>query len=162
MGGSLGAGNATPAAEFNVYFDPEAARVVFGSGLPITMVGLEVGRQASAGPEEIERMRALGGRLASAAVDVLSSYAKFYESATGKNAPPLFDAVAAAAVVEPGILTTSKVRVEVEVEGEHTRGATVCDLKGQWDRTPNADVGRELDVPAFWEVLLRSLGPGSS
>lgn len=158
MGGSVGAGNATPAAEFNVYFDPEAARIVFGSGLPITMVGLEVGRAAAARPEEIERLRFSGGAAADVAAKVLTSYANLYESATGKNAPPLFDAVAAAAVVEPGILATSSIRIEVECAGEHTLGETVCDLEGRWERPPNADVGLELDVPAFFAVLHRSLG----
>lgn len=156
MGGSVGPGNVTPAAEFNVYVDPEAARKVFESGLPITMCGLEVGRQATAGPEEIEELRSLG-RAGELTAGIALSYAGFYERATGKNSPPLFDVVAVAAVVEPEIMKTSSVRVEIECGGEHTRGETVCDLRGVWDRPPNAEVGLELDEATFFDILYRSL-----
>jgi pyrimidine-specific ribonucleoside hydrolase len=78
MGGSVGLGNATPAAEFNIYVDPEAARVVFESGLPITMVGLEAGRKAAFGPEEVEHLRSLG-RLGNVTADIVASYAGLYK-----------------------------------------------------------------------------------
>lgn len=160
MGGSVGLGNATPAAEFNIYVDPEAARVVFESGLPITMVGLEAGRKAALGPEEIEHLRSLGW-LGNVTADILTSYAGLYKKVTGKCAPPLYDAVAVAAVVEPEILEKRSMRVEIECKGEFTHGETVCDLRGVWKKPANAEVTLDLDKPAFFEILQRSLKESS-
>ena len=104
MGGSIGLGNTTPAAEFNIYVDPEAAREVFGS-----------------------------------------------------DAPPLHDPVAVAAVLEPGPLKTRSMRVDIECESELTRGETVCDYYGVTGEPPNAEVGVELDMEGFFELLYRTL-----
>ncbi len=157
MGGSMGLGNTTPAAEFNVYVDPEAARIVFESGLPITMVGLDVTHEAGAGPEAIERLRALGP-VGEVAAELVTFFAGTYRKVYGSDAPPIHDAVAVAAVVEPGILKTRPMRVEIECESQLTRGETICDLHGIWSRPPNAEVALELDREAFFEVLYRSLG----
>jgi inosine-uridine nucleoside N-ribohydrolase len=156
MGGSMGLGNTTPAAEFNIYVDPEAARTVFRSGLPITMVGLDVTRRASAGPEEVRRLRTLG-RVGEVAAEFVTFFPETYRRTYGFNAPPIHDAVAVAAVVEPGIMETRPMRVEIECESELTRGETVCDLKGVWGKPPNAEVGVGLDRVAFFEILYRSL-----
>ncbi|MCA1688163.1 MAG: nucleoside hydrolase [Actinobacteria bacterium] len=157
MGGSIGLGNTTPAAEFNVYVDPEAAREVFESGLPITMSGLDVTHQARAGRAERERLRSLG-RTGVVAAELLEFFAGTYERIFGFDAPPLHDAVAVAAVLEPGLLTTRPMRVEVECESELTRGETVCDFYGVTGEPPNAEVGVELDREGFFELLYRTLG----
>src|ERR671917_646319 len=96
MGGSIGLGNTTPAAEFNIYVDPEAAREVFESGLPITMSGLDVTHQARAGPEERENLRSLGP-IGTVVAELLEYFASTYEGVFGFDAPPLHDAVAVAA-----------------------------------------------------------------
>jgi len=157
MGGSIGLGNTTPAAEFNVYVDPEAAREVFESGLPITMSGLDVTHQASVGPEERERRRSLG-RIGGVAAELLEFFATTYERISGCDAPPLHDPVALAAVVEPTVLETRPMRVDVECEGELTRGETVCDFYGVTGKPPNAEVGVRLDREGFFDLLYRSLG----
>ena len=157
MGGSIGLGNTTPAAEFNVYVDPEAAREVFESGLPITMSGLDVTHQAGVGPEERERLRSLG-RIGGVVAELMEFFAATYERIYGFDAPPLHDPVAVAAVLEPELLKTRPMRVDVECEGELTRGETVCDFYGVTGRPPNARVGVELDRDAFFEVLYRALG----
>ncbi len=157
MGGSIGPGNVTPAAEFNVYVDPEAARVVFESGLPTTMVGLDVTREATAGPEELERLRSLGRAGEVAAGLATYYYARAYRRTYGLAAPPIHDAVAVAAVVEPAILQTRSMRVDVECEGVLTRGETVCDVYGVTGGSPNAEVAVGLDREAFFEILFRSL-----
>src|SRR5919202_4822495 len=151
MGGSMGLGNTTPAAEFNIYVDPEAARVVFGSGLPITMVGLDVTREAAARPEEIRHLRTLG-RLGEVAAELATFSTGTYRSVYRFAAPPIHDAVAVAAVAEPGILETRPMRVEIECEGELTRGETVCDLNDVWGKPPNAEVGVGVNRAAFFEV----------
>jgi len=157
MGGSIGLGNTTPAAEFNVYVDPEAAREVFESGLPITMSGLDVTHQAGVGPEERERLRSLG-RIGGVVAELMEFFAATYERIYGFDAPPLHDPVAVAAVLEPELLKTRPMRVDVECEGELTRGETVCDFYGVTGRPPNARVGVELDRDTFFEVLYRALG----
>ncbi len=156
MGGSMGLGNTTPAAEFNIYVDPEAARVVFGSGLPITMVGLDITHQAGAGPERRERLRK-AGRVGEVVAELLEFFAGTYKGVFGFDAPPVHDAVAVAAVVEPEILKTCPMRVDIECESELTRGETVCDFYGILDKPPNAEVGVSLDSEAFFEILHRAL-----
>lgn len=156
MGGSMGLGNTTPAAEFNVYVDPEAARIVFESGLPVTMVGLDVTHEAAAGAEEVRRLRALG-RVGEVAAELVTFFTDTYRRVYGFGAPPIHDAVAVAAVVEPAILETRPMRVEIECQSELTRGETVCDLYGVWGKLPNAEVGVSLERAAFFEVLYRSL-----
>jgi inosine-uridine nucleoside N-ribohydrolase len=156
MGGSIGLGNTTPAAEFNVYVDPEAASVVFESGLPITMSGLDVTHQAGVGPKERERLRALG-RIGGVVAELMEFFAATYERVYGFDAPPLHDPVALAAVLEPHLLETRLMRVDVECESHLTRGETVCDFYGVTGKTPNAEVGVELDQEAFFDHLYRSL-----
>ena len=156
MGGSMGLGNTTPAAEFNIYVDPEAARGVFESGLPITMVGLDVTHQAGAGPEERERLRATG-RVGGVVAGFLDFFASAYERSFGFDSPPLHDPVAVAAVVDPTLLETRPMRVDVECESDLTRGETVCDFHGVTGKRPNAEVGVELDREGFFELLYGAL-----
>jgi inosine-uridine nucleoside N-ribohydrolase len=156
MGGSMGLGNTTPAAEFNVYVDPEAAREVFESGLPITMSGLDVTHQAGAGPEERERLRATG-RVGGVVADFLDFFAATYERTFGFDSPPLHDPVAVAAVMEPDLLKTRLMRVDVECDSDLTRGETVCDFHGVTGKSPNAEVGVELDREHFFELLYDAL-----
>jgi inosine-uridine nucleoside N-ribohydrolase len=157
MGGSIGLGNTTPAAEFNIYVDPEAAREVFESGLPITMSGLDVTHQARAGPEERENLRSLGP-IGTVVAELLEFFAATYERVYGFGAPPLHDAVAVAKVMEPGVLKTRPMRVDVECESELTRGETVCDFYGVGGKPPNAEVGVELDRERFFNLLYEVLG----
>ena len=157
MGGSVGPGNTTPAAEFNIYVDPEAACIVFGSGLPVTMVGLDVTREATAGPEEVRCLRNLG-RVGEVAAELVTVCAGKYRRVCRSGGLPIHDAVAVAAVVEPETIKTRSMRVEIECQSELTRGETVCDVNGVWDKTPNAEVGLESDRAVFFEILYRSLG----
>jgi purine nucleosidase len=157
MGGSIGLGNTTPAAEFNIYVDPEAAREVFESGLQITMSGLDVTHQAGADRAERDRLRGLGG-IGEVVAGSLDFFAATYERSFGFDAPPLHDPVAVAAILEPGVLKTRPMNVQIECESDLTRGETVCDLHGVTGRRANADVGVELDREAFFDLLHDSLG----
>ena len=152
MGGSMGLGNTTPAAEFNIYVDPEAAREVFGSGLPITMSGLDVTHQAGAGRAERDRLRGVGG-VGEVVAGFLDFFAGTYRRTFGFDAPPLHDPVAVAAVLRPDLLKTRPMNVEVECGSDLTRGETVCDLHGVTGKPPNAEVGVELDREAFFDLL---------
>ncbi len=157
MGGSIGLGNTTPAAEFNIFVDPEAAREVFCSGLPVTMTGLDVTHQAGAGPAERERLRAVGG-LGAVVAELLDFFAATYEGVFGFDVPPLHDPVAVATVLNSSLLETRPMRVDVECESDLTRGETVCDFYGVTGKPPNAEVGVELDRDAFFEHLYDALG----
>ncbi|HEX5699238.1 MAG TPA: nucleoside hydrolase, partial [Rubrobacter sp.] len=157
MGGSMGHGNTTPAAEFNIYVDPEAAREVFESGLPITMSGLDITHQAGAGPDERERLRSTG-RVGSIVAGFLDYFAATYERVFGFDDPPLHDPVAVAAVLEPGLLKTRPMRVDIECESDLTRGETVCDYYGVTGKRPNAEVGVDLDRDGFFDLLHGALG----
>jgi purine nucleosidase len=157
MGGSTGAGNIEPLAEFNIHVDPEAADAVFTSGLPVTMCGLDVTHQALATEEVLERLRALGTPLADTVVRLLGFFRDRYRDIWGLPAPPLHDPVAVARVVDPELVRCEEAHVAVELHGTHTRGATVCDRFGVLGRTPNAQVAVELEVEGFWDLIVAAV-----
>lgn len=157
MGGAIGLGNTTPAAEFNIYVDPEAAHVVFSCGRPITMIGLDVTHQAQATPEVRARIRALGSPVARLVDELLGFFGETYLRVYGFPAPPVHDPCAVAWVIDPTLIESGPMRVDVELRGEWTTGRTVCDRYGQTGRPPNAEVGLALDAPRFWDVLIEAL-----
>jgi inosine-uridine nucleoside N-ribohydrolase len=157
MGGAIGLGNVTPVAEFNIWFDPEAAAIVLGCGCPITMIPLEVTHQALATSDVLQRLRASGRTVAQVAADLLVFFAETYLQVFGFPSPPVHDPCAIAAIVMPEIMQMHKMRVEVETTGIWSRGQTVCDAYGKLGRPTNADVGYALDVPRFWELMINTL-----
>jgi inosine-uridine nucleoside N-ribohydrolase len=157
MGGAIGMGNTTPAAEFNIFVDPEAAHVVFTCGRPVTMLGLDVTHQALATAKVRARIRALGSPVATLVDDLLNFFAETYERVFGFAAPPVHDPCAVACVLDPTLLRSRPMHVAVELRGEWTTGRTVCDMYGVTGEPPNAEVGLELDVPRFWDLLIETL-----
>jgi purine nucleosidase len=157
MGGSTDVGNVEPLAEFNIHVDPEAAEVVFSSGLPVTMCGLNVTHQALATEAVLDRLRALGTPLADTVVRLLGFFRDRYRDLWGLPAPPVHDPVAVARVIDPELVRCEEAHVAVELHGTHTRGATVCDRFGVRGRTPNARVAVELDAPRFWELIVAAV-----
>ncbi len=159
MGGSTGAGNWTPSAEFNIHVDPEAAKVVFQSGVPLTMIGLDVTHKALVYPDEVERMRA-SGRVGKVAAELLDFYSIFYRGRSFKG-NPVHDAVAVAHVIDGSLVTTRRARVEVETHGEFTAGRTVTDFSPEGQEKANCDVGLDINRESFVELLctaIRRLG----
>ena len=154
MGGAIGLGNVTPAAEFNIWADPEAAAIVFDCGRPITMCPLEVTHQALATDEVLGRLRAANRPVARFAADLLSFFGDTYRNVFGFPAPPVHDPCAVAAVIDPEMVQTHLMRVEVETMGEWTAGRTVCDVYGRLGKEQNVRVGYKLDVPRFWEMVI--------
>ena len=157
MGGSTERGNVSPYAEFNIYVDPEAAAIVFGGGVPVTMCGLNVTHQALVTPDVVARLEALGGELGPVCAELMTFFASTYRTLFGFEAPPLHDPVAVARVIDPSLVECVDAHVAIEVSGEYTRGATVVDLHGHLGRTPNAKVAVGLDVPRFWDRLVAAL-----
>ena len=157
MGGSTGRGNTTPAAEFNIWVDPEAAALVFESGLPLTMIGLNLTHQALATREVLQRVRALPGEPARAVAAWMDFFGSRYERVFGRFAPPVHDPCTIALLIDPDAIRCVDTFVAVETEGRWTRGATVVDLHGRLGREPNARVAMELDAARFWNLVVGAL-----
>ena len=153
MGGAIAEGNMTPAAEFNIWADPEAAQRVFRSGLDVTMIGLDVTHAALLTPAWADRFRA-AGRVGTFVADLVEFFKQYHLRTYGWDGAPIHDAVALAHAIRPGIVTTERMNVEVELESELTRGRTVADRWRRTDREPNADVGVDIDADAFFALLL--------
>jgi purine nucleosidase len=148
MGGSYTRGNATPAAEFNIYADPEAAAEVFAAGWTVIMIGLDLTLQALVDEGIVDRMHQLG-RLG---VELIAPLATFWANPLDDewDGQALHDVCAVAHVARPDLFQSRPARVEVELIGEFTRGETVVDFHS--DR-PNAVVPMRLDVPGFWDYV---------
>lgn len=129
MGGSTDSGNVGPYAEFNIWADPEAAAVVFDSGVNITMAGLNLTRQVGFGPTEIARLRTAGTPTSLASADALDFYSDVALQRTGKKESAMHDPCAVLEVAMPELFDRLPMSVRVEVQGEHTRGMTVCDQR---------------------------------
>lgn len=129
MGGSTTLGNITPAAEFNVYADPEAAHVVFESGVPIRMVGYNVTRVTGFDAGDIARMRAAGRQTASVIADLMAHYLKRQGDMFGLTVAPMHDVCAITPYLDESLVTYLETSVKVELNGTHTRGMTVCDMR---------------------------------
>ncbi|MBA2476562.1 MAG: nucleoside hydrolase [Actinobacteria bacterium] len=156
MGGSIAEGNVTPAAEFNVWADPEAAERVFSSGLDVTMIGLDVTHRALVTPTHAARLRD-SGRTGTMVAELLDFYSVFHRETYGFDGSPIHDAVAVAHVLRPGLVETAHRHVAVETGSELCRGRTVVDLWRRTGHEPNAHVGVGIDAEAFVELLLERL-----
>ncbi|MGI8479419.1 MAG: nucleoside hydrolase, partial [Gaiellaceae bacterium] len=156
MGGSIAEGNFTPAAEFNLWCDPEAAAIVFASGLDVTMAGLDVTHKAILGPEIEERLRA-AGRIGTFVAELTAFFSQYHRATYGWDGAPIHDAVAVAHVVRPCLLETQHCNVEIELESELCRGRTVVDRWRRTDREPNAQVGINLDTDGFFDLLVERI-----
>jgi inosine-uridine nucleoside N-ribohydrolase len=156
MGGSIAEGNFTPAAEFNIWCDPEAAQRVFWSGLEVTMIGLDVTHLAILGPTLEKRFRE-AGRIGTFVAELNAFFSRYHQATYGWDGAPVHDAVAVADVIRPELVETHHRNVEVELESELCRGRTVVDLWNRTVRPPNAHVGVDLDRDAFFELLVERI-----
>lgn len=156
MGGSVGLGNWTPAAEFNIWVDPEAAQVVLDSGIPATMVGLDVTHEAWLTGEHADTLRDTGvlGRYVA---ELLDHFVGFHQSTFGWPGAPIHDAVAVASVIDPALLQTVPANVAVECQSPLCVGRTVVDRWGVTDRPVNADVAIGIDRDRFVTLLMERL-----
>jgi inosine-uridine nucleoside N-ribohydrolase len=156
MGGAIAEGNFTPAAEFNVWCDPEAAAAVFGSGLDVTMLGLEVTHQALLGPSVEARLRE-AGRIGAFVADLNVYFTRYHRETYGWDGAPIHDAVAVAQLIRPELVETRHRNVEVELDSELCRGRTVVDLWRRTNGAPNAHVGVSVDADAFFDLLVERI-----
>ncbi|MDR0909729.1 MAG: nucleoside hydrolase [Spirochaetaceae bacterium] len=177
MGGSVSFGNWTPAAEFNIFVDPEAAYRVFNSGIHIKMSGLNLTRQWPIGDAEIERVRKIGTRAADKAADMLAFFVDSSAKAENFREGLLHDPCAVAWLIKPELVKSVSMHITVELKGEFTRGMTVCDSRHlrtpkpevDYAREPrlgrqpggreaNAEAGMELDGEGCMDLLCETIG----
>jgi inosine/uridine nucleosidase len=168
MGGAYTRGNSTPAAEFNIFVDPEAAAAVFDAGWPLTMVGLDLTHQALATRPVVERIAALGTPLSKIVVGLIEFFTSAYietgsvlQPRDGRlskfEAPPVHDACCVARIVRPELVKCVEAFVVVETAGTWSAGMTLVDFDNSLGREPNALVATELDFDGFWDLVLGAL-----
>lgn len=157
MGGSAVGGNWTPAAEFNILVDPEAAHIVFNAGIPVTMSGLDVTHKALVTRADTERFRALGGRVSTMVAELMDFFVRFHEENFSFGGSPLHDPCAVAWLVAPQLFTARTAHVDVERRGSISVGATVADFAGRNGAIMNVDVLTDIDREGFIDLLEAAL-----
>ncbi len=161
MGGAHDHGNATASAEFNIWLDPEAARIVVNSGRPIRMLPLDATHRALVSAEDCGRLRALGTPAGEAAARFVSKRIEGYDATQPMHragAAPVHDALAVCAVIDPSVITTHFIPVDVETGGFLSDGRTVCDFRFRSRRPANVQFAMDADEPRFVAMLLDILG----
>ena len=153
MGGSTGRGNVSAYAEFNAWTDPESIAVVLDSGVDFTMVGLNISHQALITADVRERVAAIGTRTAGFGAELLEFFCSTYDAFENMPEGPLHDPITVAMLCDPAVATTQRTRIDVELEGTQTRGATCVDLLDFLQRPANATVALDLDVDRFWALI---------
>ncbi|TNF57536.1 MAG: nucleoside hydrolase [Rhodobacteraceae bacterium] len=159
MGGAyFEVGNITPAAEFNIYVDPEAADIVFRSGVPLTVMPLDVTHKALTTKPRVDAFRALGTEPGRMVAEWTDFFERFDKEKYGSEGAPLHDPCVIAHLIQPWLFTGRHINVEIETTSELTRGMTVADWWRVTDRIPNATFMGDVDADAFFDLLTQRIG----
>ncbi|GAB3565351.1 nucleoside hydrolase [Arthrobacter alkaliphilus] len=153
MGGGYHVGNWSAVAEFNIIIDPEAAHIVFNEKWPVVMVGLDLTHQALATPKVVEKIAAVGTRPAKFFMELMEFFTKTYKDSQGFDYPPVHDPCAVAYVIDPTVMTTRKVPVDIELQGKLTLGMTVADFRAPAPADCHTSVAVDLDHEKFWNLV---------
>lgn len=153
MGGSYTNGNVTPAAEFNILADPEAAHVCFTAGRPVTMIGLDVTRKVLCYPEIVERMARADTCASRLFVDLMGHFCRTQKEVFGWEGGPLHDPVTIASLLDPALVVTKPMNVRIDLSHGESYGRTNCDAFGYLGLPTTADVAVDIDVPRFWDII---------
>ncbi|OTA18224.1 ribonucleoside hydrolase [Xenorhabdus vietnamensis] len=157
MGGGYHKGNRSAVAEFNIIIDPEAAHIVFNEKWPLTMVGLDLTHQAQATPEIIEAIAQIKTHSSQFVLDTLKFYGDRYREHQGFESPPVHDPCAVAYVIDPDVMTTQKVPINIELAGALTTGMTVADFRFPPPENCHTQVAVKLDHTKFWQLVIDAL-----
>ncbi len=158
MGGAyFEVGNITPVAEFNIYVDPEAADMVFRSGVDITVMSLDVTHMALTTRPRVEAFRQLGTKVGEAVAAWTDFFERFDKEKYGSEGAPLHDPCTIAYLIEPELFNGRHINVEIETQSELTRGMTVADWWRVTDKAPNATFIGDVDADGFFRLLTERL-----
>lgn len=159
MGGGIFRGNMTPLAEFNIFADPEAAHLVFKSGIPITMCGLDVTHKALVFQKDIDLFRSIGNKSGRAAAELMDFFSIFYRSHRTEldGGAALHDPCAIAWLIEPEMFTSKACYVDVEINGALTTGTTVVDFYNVTDNEPNTEAVFDIDRERYIHILYKAI-----
>lgn len=157
MGGAYTNGNVTPAAEFNIVADADAAYVCFTCGRPITMVGLDVTRKVLCYPQIVERMGRVGNDASCLFVDLMGHFCRTQKEIFGWEGGPLHDPVTIAWLIDPTVLTTKPMNVQVDIRSVQSYGRTNCDYFDYLRLPHTADVAIDIDAARFWDIVEQGL-----
>lgn len=153
MGGAYQLGNVTPAAEFNILADGEAAYVVFTSGVPIVMMGLDLTRQALCYPNIVDRMEKIGTKAAHLFADLMRFFGQQQKKVFGWEGGPLHDPTCIAYLIDPSCIEVKPMFTEIEIRSEKSYGRTLCDYFHITGNEPNSLVATKLDVEKYWNLV---------
>lgn len=153
MGGSYQLGNVTPAAEFNIYADAEAAHVVFQCGRPIVMIGLDVTRKVLCYPSIVERMADAANPAARLFGDLMTFFNQSQKKVFGWEGGPLHDPVTIAYLMDSSLLTKKAMHTTIDIKSEQSYGRTNCDYFCLQDAESNCEVAVDIDVERFWDLV---------
>ncbi len=156
MGGGCLFGNWTPAAEFNILVDPEAAKIVYESGVPILMAGIDVTEKALIKPADFERIKALNNPVSDIVWQWLEFFYQFHKT-LGYEGAPMHDPCAVMVLVHPEIFTIRDFYVQIETCGDYCKGATITDWHGTLEKEPNVSCLLDLDREVFVDYLIDSI-----
>ncbi len=157
MGGAYQHGNVTPAAEFNIYTDADAAHVVFTSGRKIVMVGLDVTRKVLCYPSIIERMSKHNNCASELFVSLMTFFNKTQKEVYGWEGGPLHDPVTIAYLIDPTVLTLKEMYTEIDIRSMQSYGRTNCDYFNYLHKEPNSFVAIDIDVEKFWNIIEKGI-----
>lgn len=157
MGGCYANGNVTPAAEFNIFADGEAAYVCFHAGRPLTMVGLDVTRKALCYPEIVERMEKIGNPASKLFVDLMNHFNKSQKEVFGWDGGPLHDPLTIAYLIDPSVIVTKAMHSDIEIRSEQSYGRTNCDYFDYQKKPHNSNVAIDIDTAKYWDIIEDSL-----
>jgi len=150
-------GNITPAAEFNVYVDPEAAKIVFAAGVPITMMPLDVTHKALTTKPRIDAFRNMGTKVGTMVAEWTDYFERFDTAKYGSEGAPLHDPCTVAYLINPELFSGRHINVEIETHSDLTLGMTVADWWGVTDRPANATFIKDIDAEGFYTLLATRL-----
>lgn len=153
MGGSCTNGNVTPAAEFNIFADPEAAHVCFTAGRPVTMVGLDVTRKVLCSPQVVARMARLDTCASRLFADLMGHFCRTQKEIFGWDGAPLHDPVTVASLIDPELLRVQPMNVQIDLSGGQSYGRTNCDCYDYLKLPHTADVAVDIDAARFWDLV---------
>lgn len=156
MGGGT-FGNWTPAAEFNIWVDAEAAKVVFESDIPIAMFGLDVTHKALATEDRVNELAQINNPVARFVVELLEFFGDSNKEMFGFEGPSIHDACTIAYLIDPSIFDLDEVSVDIETKGDFTYGMTVVDTLGTTSKDPNVHFAHNIDADKFWNLMIKAL-----